>query len=216
MAELQIRELGKIGYLDALKLQHELRDERRADTIPDTVLSLQHPPVYTRGRRSEPGELPFAPEWYAERGIEVIDVDRGGKITYHGPGQLVLYPICQVVDVAAFVCSLERAMVTALAQEGIEAHGRSTEGIEYTGAWVAERKIGSIGIHVSKGITTHGLSLNVDCDLEPFSWIVACGLGDTRVTSIKQERGTATIEQTRGNLLDALAAELGAGSLRPA
>ncbi len=142
--------------------------------------------------------------WYAERGIEIVDVDRGGKITYHGPGQLVMYPICAVTDVKAFVCRLENAIVTALAAEGIEARGRSREGIEFTGAWVEDRKIGQIGLHVSRGITTHGLSLNVDCDLEPFSWIVPCGLPDAKVTSIAAERGEADLPRVRDALLRAL------------
>lgn len=209
MPELRICDLGTIGYAEALRLQHRLRDERRAETIPDTVLTLQHPQVYTRGRRSEPGELPYGDDWYADRGIEIIDVDRGGKITYHGPGQLVVYPICKIDNVGEFVCRLERAMVTALAAEGINARGRSTEGIAYTGAWVDERKIGSIGLHVSHGITTHGLSVNVGCDLAPFSWIVACGLGDTPVTSIAEERGAADLPRFREALVEALTAELG-------
>mgnify|MGYP003947700767 CR=1 FL=1 len=109
-----------------------------------------------------------------------------------------------------FVCQLERAMVTALAGEGITAHGRTSEGIEYTGAWVGAKKIGSIGLHVSHGVTTHGLSVNVDCDLEPFSWIVPCGLGDVAMTSIKEERGTVDMPVFRERLLKALADELGA------
>lgn len=186
---MQVLELGLVPYRDALARQHELRARRIADEIEDTLIALEHPPVYTRGRRSEPGELPLERQWYAERGIEIVDVDRGGKITYHGPGQLVIYPICRVTDIKAFVCTLERAMVKTLAAEGIDARGRSIEGIEFTGAWVEDRKIGQIGLHVSHGVTTHGLSLNVDCDLEPFSWIVPCGLPDARVTSVAQELG---------------------------
>lgn len=204
---MQSIHLGLTPYREALALQHELRDQRRADEVPDTLLSVEHPPVYTRGRRSEPGELPYGADWYAERGIEIVDVDRGGKITYHGPGQVVVYPVCRIESVSDFVCSLERAMVAALATEGITARGRSTDGIEYTGAWVDDRKIGSIGLHVSHGVTTHGLSVNVDCDLEPFSWVVACGL-DTPVTSVAQEVGSADVPRLRGSLLSALTEEL--------
>lgn len=186
---MQVLDLGLVPYREALVRQHELRERRIADEIEDTLIALEHPPVYTRGRRSEPGELPFGRQWYAERGIEIVDVERGGKITYHGPGQLVIYPICRVTDVKDFVCTLEQAMVAALAAEGIDAHGRSTEGIEFTGAWVQDRKIGQIGLHFSRGVTTHGLSLNVDCDLEPFSWIVPCGLPDAQVTSVARELG---------------------------
>ena len=205
---MDVLQLGPTPYREALALQHKLRERRREDLIPDTVVALEHPPVYTRGRRSEPGELPFGEDWYAERGIEIVDVDRGGKVTYHGPGQLVLYPICRVDDVKAFVCRLERAMVAALAAEGIQARGRSSEGIQYTGAWVEDRKIGSIGLHVSHGVTTHGLSLNVDCDLEPFSWIVPCGLPEALVTSIQAERPDrpADLPRVRASLLDALGA----------
>lgn len=204
---MQSVDLGLTPYRDALAKQLELREQRIADQIDDTVLALEHPPVYTRGRRSEPGELPFGEQWYAERGIEIVDVDRGGKVTYHGPGQLVLYPICRVTDVKDFVCTLEKAMVHALATEGIDARGRSVEGIEFTGAWVEDRKIGSIGLHVSHGVTSHGLSLNVNCDLEPFSWIVPCGLPDSKVTSVAQELGSddpGLLARVRQSLLAAL------------
>ncbi len=204
---MQSVDLGLTPYRDALAKQLELRAQRIADLIDDTVLALEHPPVYTRGRRSEPGELPFGEQWYAERGIEIVDVDRGGKVTYHGPGQLVLYPICRVTDVKDFVCKLEKAMVHALAAEGIDARGRSVEGIEFTGAWVEDRKIGSIGLHVSHGVTSHGLSLNVNCDLEPFSWIVPCGLPDSKVTSVAQELGSddpGLLARVRQSLLAAL------------
>lgn len=200
-------EFGVVPYREALAQQLALREQRIADQIDDTVLALEHPPVYTRGRRSEPGELPFGEQWYAERGIEIVDVDRGGKVTYHGPGQLVLYPICRVTDVKDFVCKLEKAMVHALAAEGIDARGRSVEGIEFTGAWVEDRKIGSIGLHVSHGVTSHGLSLNVNCDLEPFSWIVPCGLPDSKVTSVAQELGSddpGLLARVRQSLLAAL------------
>lgn len=206
-AGLDVRDLGTIAYRDALALQHELRDQRIEDAIGDTLLIVEHPPVYTRGRRSAPGELTLPAQWYAERGIEIVDVDRGGKVTYHGPGQLVIYLICRVTDVKDFVCRLEQAMVIALADEGIEAHGRSTEGIEYTGAWVGPRKIGSIGLRVTHGVTTHGLALNVDLDLEPFSWIVPCGLGGVEMTSIARELGpdrTPDFAAVRDRLLDAL------------
>jgi lipoyl(octanoyl) transferase len=128
-------------------------------------------------------------DWYRERGIDIVDVDRGGKITYHGPGQLVGYPIMAVDDVVGYVATLERAVVDALAEEGLQARGRSHEGRDVTGAWIDDRKIASIGIHIQKGVTTHGFAVNVDADLEPFEWVVACGLGDVRMTSIARERG---------------------------
>jgi lipoate-protein ligase B len=181
--------LGRVPYAEALALQHRVRAARQAGVIPNTVLLLEHPPVYTRGRRSVPGELPFGEDYYAAQGIEIVDVDRGGKVTYHGPGQLVAYPIVGVTDVMAFVQQLEQVMVDALREEGVEARGRATDGRDFTGVWVGERKIGSIGLHVSHGVTTHGLSLNVDGDLAPFQWIVPCGLGGVAMTSVQAENG---------------------------
>jgi lipoyl(octanoyl) transferase len=183
--------LGRIAYREALALQQRVRAARQQELIPDTLLTLEHDPVYTRGRRSDPAELPFGDEWYAERGIEIVDVDRGGKVTYHGPGQLVAYPIVRVDDVMGFVEDLERIMVDALAQEGVAARGRAHEGRDFTGVWVGDRKIGSIGLHISHGVTMHGLALNVDDDLAPFEWIVPCGLGGVAMTSVQRESGRA-------------------------
>ena len=181
--------LGRVPYAEALALQHRVRAARQAGVIPDTVLLLEHLPVYTRGRRSVPGELPFGEDYYAAQGIEIVDVDRGGKVTYHGPGQLVAYPIVGVTDVMGFVQQLEQVMVDALHDEGVEARGRAADGRDFTGVWVGERKIGSIGLHVSHGVTMHGLSLNVDGDLAPFEWIVPCGLGGVAMTSVQRELG---------------------------
>ena len=182
-------QLGTVPYAEGLALQRRVRAARQADLIPDTALLLEHAPVYTRGRRTGPGELPLGEDFYRAQGIEIVDVDRGGKVTYHGPGQLVAYPIARVADVLGFVGRLEEAMVAALAEEGIAARGRAADGREFTGVWVGERKIGSIGLHVSHGVTTHGLSLNVDNDLAPFEWIVPCGLSDVAVTSVARELG---------------------------
>jgi lipoyl(octanoyl) transferase len=187
MRELWTVHLGQVPYAEALALQARIRAARQADAIPDTVLILEHPPVYTRGRRSDPAELPLGEDWYRDQGIDIVDVSRGGKVTYHGPGQLVAYPIARVDDVLAFVRSLEEAMIAALAQEGVAAHNRPDEGREYIGAWVGERKIGSIGLHRAHGVTMHGLSVNVDNDMAPFGWIIPCGLGDTPMTSVGQE-----------------------------
>jgi lipoyl(octanoyl) transferase len=117
----------------------------------------------------------------------VIATDRGGQLTYHGPGQLVGYPIMRVQEVHRYLRTMEDAIIAALAQEGVQARSRRHEGIDYTGVWVHERKIASIGVHVARGVTTHGFAVNVENALEPFSWIVACGLPDVTMTSLAKE-----------------------------
>ena len=141
--------------------------------------------MYTRGRRTEPDDLPMGESWYLSQGLEVADSDRGGRVTYHGPGQLVGYPIMRVRDVPSYVHTMESAIVAALGDEGIEAEVRE----ELTGVWAGESKIGSIGVHVSRGVTTHGFAINVDGDLQPFEWIRPCGLDHVRMTSVLQETG---------------------------
>jgi lipoyl(octanoyl) transferase len=187
MAELWVCHLGRLEYRRALALQERVRAARLQDQLPDVLLMLEHPPVYTRGRRSAPDELSMGADWYAAQGIEIVPSDRGGKLTYHGPGQLVGYPIVRVEDVLAYVRTLERALVAALAEEGIFARARPEDGADYTGVWVGERKIASIGVHVARGITTHGFAVNVENDLEPFSWVVPCGLPGVQMTSIVTE-----------------------------
>ncbi|HEU4976265.1 MAG TPA: lipoyl(octanoyl) transferase LipB [Baekduia sp.] len=211
--ELWTVHLGQVPYGEALELQLRVRAARQAGAIPDTVLLLEHPRVYTRGRRSEPGELPLGEDWYRGQGIDIVDVDRGGKVTYHGPGQLVAYPIVGVDDVVAYVRTLEGAIVAALAEEGVHARGRSEEGRELTGVWVGDRKIGSIGVHVARGVTTHGLAVNVDNDLAPFEWIVPCGLGGVAMTSLARELGATAGDRLpcfRKRLAHRLAEALGA------
>ena len=188
MAELLVCELGLVEYRDAFALQERLRARRQAGELGDVLLTLEHPPVYTRGRRTGPGELPMGEEWYRAQGIDVVDTDRGGRVTYHGPGQLVGYPIVGVEDVVAHVRGLERAILAALAAEGVAARTRTDEGADYTGVWVGERKIASIGVHVQRGVGTHGFAVNVENDLQPFEWIVPCGLEGVRMTSLIRER----------------------------
>jgi lipoate-protein ligase B len=185
MAELWVAQMGCIAYTEGVALQEELRARRQADEIPDTLLLLEHPPVYTRGRRTLPADLPMGDECYELQGIEVHDVDRGGRVTYHGPGQIVGYPIMQIGDVPEYVHTMERAVIQALADEGVDAQVR--EGL--TGIWVDDRKIGSIGVHVQRGVTTHGFAVNVDNDLQPFEWIVPCGIEGLRMTSLYKETG---------------------------
>ncbi|HEY2259067.1 MAG TPA: lipoyl(octanoyl) transferase LipB [Solirubrobacteraceae bacterium] len=188
-SELWVCYLGTVEYREALALQERVRAARQAGVIPDTMLVLEHWPTYTRGRRSGPGELPMGEEWYRMQGIDVVDVDRGGKVTYHGPGQLVGYPIVAVDDVVEYVRTLERALVSALAEEGLSARARPEDGPDYTGVWVHERKIASIGVHVARGVTTHGFAVNVENDLQPFAWVVPCGLDGVAMTSLIKETG---------------------------
>jgi lipoate-protein ligase B len=187
--EIWVCHLGTVEYREALELQERMRAARQEDELPDVLLTLEHPPVYTRGRRSLIGELPMGEEWYLAQGIEIVQTDRGGKVTYHGPGQLVGYPIVRVDDVVTYVRTLETALVQALAQEGVAARSRPTEGHRYTGVWVGERKIASIGVHISRGVSTHGFAVNVENDLQPFSWIVPCGLDGVQMTSLVRETG---------------------------
>jgi lipoyl(octanoyl) transferase len=191
--ELWVCHLGTVEYREAFELQRRLRAARQRDALPDVLLTLQHPAVYTRGRRSLAGELPMGEDWYRMQGIDVVQTDRGGKVTYHGPGQLVGYPIVRIEDVVSYVAGRERALVAALAEVGIAARGRSGEGLEFTGVWVQERKIASIGVRVARGVTTHGFAVNVCNDLQPFSWIVPCGLDGVRMTSVLKEARSADL-----------------------
>jgi lipoyl(octanoyl) transferase len=199
--EILVVRCGLVPYEEALVAQRWLVGARQEGEMPDALLLLEHPPVYTRGRRSSEEELPMQAEWYAMQGIEVHDTDRGGRVTYHGPGQLVAYPIVSLKpygdDVHEYVRRLERVAIEALAEHGVAAG--TIEGL--TGVWTegeapgsgagpaAARKIGSIGVHVSRGVTTHGLAVNVNNDLQPFEWIVPCGIEDCRVTSLSRELG---------------------------
>ena len=181
--------LGRVEYREASALQERLRTARLEDAIPDVLLLLEHPAVYTLGRRSGDADLPMGEEWYLSQGIDVVRTNRGGKLTYHGPGQLVGYAIMRTDDVLGFVRTMERALVAALADEGLEARARTDEGPDFTGAWVGERKIASIGVHVARGVTTHGFAVNVENDLQPFEWVVPCGLPQVRMTSVTAEAG---------------------------
>jgi lipoate-protein ligase B len=185
-------ELDVVPYAEALELQRRLEAARQAERIPDVLLLLQHPPTYTRGRRSTADELPMGVEWYRAQGIEVFDTDRGGRVTYHGPGQLVGYPVVSLRpygdDVHDYIRRIEAVVIAVLGAYGVEA--RTVEGL--TGVWTADRrKIGSIGIHVSRGVTTHGFAVNVNNDLQPFEWVVPCGIDHCRMSSVARERREA-------------------------
>jgi len=199
---VEVRRMGTIDYRSAWDLQREVA-QARIDGGPDTLLLLEHPDVYTAGRRTEPHERPVD-------GTPVIDTDRGGKITWHGPGQLVGYPIVglsEPMDVVKFVRLLEDSLIAVCAAVGLSTgrvDGRS-------GVWVPEsdgrpaRKIGAIGIRVARGTTMHGFALNCDCDLSAFSTIVPCGIADAGVTSLTAELGhRVTVDDVAGLVVDAV------------
>lgn len=209
--ELWVVQLGRLPYADGLALQERVRDARERDLVPDTLLLLEHDPVYTRGRRTAPGELPMPADWYADRGVEIVETDRGGRATYHGPGQLVGYPVVRTADVLEHVRAMERAIAASLAEEGVACAGRTDDGADYTGVWVdGTRKIASIGVHVRRGVTTHGFAVNVDNDLEPFEWIVPCGLDGVTMTSVaaETERGGPLLSCVRRHVARAYAREV--------
>jgi lipoyl(octanoyl) transferase len=214
--------LGVTPYLDAWELQRSLAGAVSQGAVPDTVVLLEHPPVVTLGRRTEEGEV-HVPDG-AE--VEIVETDRGGKSTYHGPGQLVCYPIFDLTrhgqDVKRYCRDLEEALIRTLGAVGVDA--TRIEGL--TGIWLERppRKIASIGVHISKWITTHGYALNVDLELEPFTeWITACGLEDTAFTTIAREldrpvsvddvrpHAAAALEEVFGLSIEELPADDGHG-----
>jgi lipoyl(octanoyl) transferase len=188
---LAVRRLGTIPYGDGLVLQQSLVEERRAGRIPDTLLLLEHPHVITIGvKRAEGHRHIVAPrERLQALGVDVIETGRGGDVTYHGPGQLVAYPIVDLrpdrQDVHRYVRDLETVMIAVCGAHGVEA-GR-VQGL--SGAWVGDRKIGAIGVRISRWITSHGLAFNVTTDLSCFDLIVPCGIADRGVTSLARELG---------------------------
>ena len=226
VSELAYLALGPapVDYVEGWELQRRLHARRVAGEVPDSCLLLEHRPVYTAGKRTAASDRPFG-----DPGAPVIDVDRGGKITWHGPGQLTAYPIIKLrepVDVVAYVRALEEAMIRACAEFGVTAvrvAGRS-------GAWVAgdpsgsdrpgrpgrpDRKVGAIGARVARGVTMHGLALNCDCDLSWYDRIVPCGIRDAGTTTLSAEAGRpVTVAEVTPVLERHLAAALGFGGSR--
>jgi len=186
--ELIVRKLGRIDYMDALRLQKELVIKRQEQLIPDTLLLLEHPPVITLGRRGKYSNIKVPPETLKQNNTEIYETDRGGDVTYHGPGQIVGYPIFDLKkhgrDIKQFVWNIEEVFIRMLKEQfNIEAH---REGKEYTGVWVGKDKITAIGISVKKWVTMHGFAFNVNTNLDHFDWIVPCGLNDRGVTSLQK------------------------------
>jgi lipoyl(octanoyl) transferase len=210
MRRLDVRRLGRIRYADGLDLQAKLVADRQAGTIPDTLLLLEHDPVFTLGRNARRDNVLFSEEALGKKGFDVFESGRGGDVTYHGPGQVVGYPIFDLSpdrrDVHRYVRDLEEVMIRGCADYGIEA-GR-IEGL--TGAWVGDEKIGAIGVRISRWVTSHGFALNVGTDLAPFDLIVPCGIRDRGVTSLERLLGRAVpLEQAMDRLVTHFAAVFG-------
>jgi lipoyl(octanoyl) transferase len=200
-----VMNLGLVPYGEAWELQRSLAGAVSQGAVPDTILLLEHPPTVTTGRRTEEGEL-HIPEGAH---VEIVETDRGGKSTFHGPGQLVCYPIFDLKrhgqDVKRYCRELEESLILTLVKLGVE--GERIDGL--TGVWLTRppRKIASIGIHIAKWVTTHGYALNVDLDPAPFTqWITACGLEDAAFTTVAKELGRPiTVDEVRSPALEALA-----------
>jgi lipoyl(octanoyl) transferase len=205
----ELVDLGLTPYLEAWELQRTLAAEVLAGERPDTVVFVEHPPVVTLGRRSDDGELHVP----ADAEVEIVETDRGGKSTFHGPGQLVCYPILDLNrhgrDVRKYCRDLEESLVQTLAAFALD--GTRIEGL--TGVWLDRppRKIASIGVHISRWVTTHGYALNVDLDPAPFTeWITACGLEDAAFTTMARELGRpVTVDEVRPGAAAAIAEVFG-------
>lgn len=191
MRELNVRRLGRIGYAQALVLQEQLHEARVAGRIDDTLLLLEHEPVITWGRAGKKEHLQTPGELLQGLGIELHDTGRGGDVTFHGPGQLVAYPIVDLkpdrCDVRRYIRDLEETMIRTASDLGLEAERR--EGLN--GAWIGERKLGSVGVRISRWVTMHGVALNVGTDLSYFRHIVPCGIANCEMTSLSRELGYA-------------------------
>jgi lipoyl(octanoyl) transferase len=186
---LHVEQLGLVDYAAALELQREKVAQRKAGAIPDTLLLHGHPHVYTLGRNARQENMLVSAEWLASRGAQVFQTDRGGDVTYHGPGQLVGYPILDLTqhrrDISWYMRSLEEVFIRTARDLGIEA-GRSPGA---AGVWVGNDKLAAMGVHLSRWVTSHGFALNVNTDLRYFEWIVPCGLCDKGVTSLAKLLG---------------------------
>jgi len=178
--------LGRVPYREAEALQRAAREAIRRGEGADRFFLLEHPNVYTLGRNATPADVLASPAWLAAHGFEVVECDRGGQVTYHGPGQLVGYPVINLSpdrrDIRRYVHDLQEVLLRILADYGVA--GERREGQEYVGIWLEGAKIASIGVHLSRWITTHGFALNVSTDLSYFTGIIPCGLAQVRMTSL--------------------------------
>ena len=217
--DLQVRRLGIVAYADALDLQKRLVEQRKAGAIPDQLLLLEHPPVITLGvkTRKDRSHIVVTPEELERQGVEVFESGRGGDVTYHGPGQLVGYPILDLQpdrrDVHRYVRDLEEVLIRAAGNFGIDSH--RSPGL--TGTWVGDRKLAAIGVRIARWVTSHGFALNVSTNLGHFGLIVPCGIADKGVTSITELCGVpVAMTEVQDAVLDAFCAVFTRKPVEPA
>ena len=219
---IHLLHLGRVPYAEALAIQLKVIAARKAGVIADTLLMLEHPPVLTLGRNSHRGNVLASDELLARKGVELHEVNRGGDVTYHGPGQLIGYPIVDLrgdlpgkkgphLGPVDFVRMLEEALIRTCGEFGVMAQRicKRTGVWTLSGGSIAEKKIAAIGVHVSQGVTSHGFALNVTTDLRDFEWIVPCGISDRTVTSLEVEADPTRLAVTMDNALNAAARNLG-------
>lgn len=210
--ELHVRKLGRRDYASVLQLQEQLVEQRTAGEIPDTLLLLEHEPVITLGRAAKREHVLLSEEALAAMGVTLHEIGRGGDVTYHGPGQLVGYPILDLkpdrCDVRAYVRSLEELMIRVCTR-----HGLSAQRIDkLNGTWIEQRKIGAVGVRISSWVTMHGFALNVSTALDAFDLIVPCGIRDKKVTSLAQELGReVSLAEVTEQVLEVFVETLGYG-----
>jgi len=184
-----VEQLGLVDYAKGLCVQRDRAAARKADLIPDTLLLLEHPHVYTLGRNAKKDNILLSAEQLTTRGVQVFEIDRGGDVTYHGPGQLVGYPILDLAqhrrDIAWYMRTLEEVLIAVARDYGIEAKRLAGA----PGVWVGNDKLAAMGVHISRWVTSHGFAFNVNTDLRYFGWIVPCGLRDKGVTSLQKLLG---------------------------
>jgi lipoyl(octanoyl) transferase len=204
VAEVQVRDLGPLRYADALAIQHQLAEQRKSGEISDQLLFVEHPHVITMGRNGHGENLLASPEVLERSGIEFHHTDRGGDVTYHGPGQIVGYPIFDLRDwkrdVVAYIRGIEQVLIDALAEFGIAAGRRPGA----SGAWVGDAKIAAVGVHISRWVASHGFALNLNTDLNYFQYIIPCGLTQP-VTSMRALGSNATRSEVTAALTHAFA-----------
>ena len=217
--EIQIRRLGRVGYEDALELQKQLVEQRKTGEIPDQLLLLEHPPVITLGvrTRNDRSHVVATPETLEEAGVEVFESGRGGDVTYHGPGQLVGYPILDLkpdrCDVHRYVRDLEEVLIRAVAGFGIVSH--RLPGL--TGTWVGNEKLAAIGVRIARWVTSHGFALNVSTNLTHFGLIIPCGITDKGVTSMDiLSRGPVAMRDVEAAVAEAFCVVFDRRLLEPA